>query len=38
VPLAASLQPPVYARFGEAIFAVIWLVGAVVLGWRVWRQ
>jgi apolipoprotein N-acyltransferase len=38
VPLAASLQPPVYARFGDAIFAVTWLVGAVVLGWRVWRQ
>jgi apolipoprotein N-acyltransferase len=38
VPLAVSLQPPFYARFGEALFAVTWLIGAAVLGWVVWRQ
>jgi apolipoprotein N-acyltransferase len=38
VPLAVSLRQPFYARFGDALFAVAWLAGAVGLGWVVWRQ
>lgn len=37
VPLPAALQPPAYARLGDAIFLGVWLLGAAVLGWAVWR-
>jgi apolipoprotein N-acyltransferase len=38
VPLPAALQPPPYARLGDAIFLAGWLLGAALLGWGVWRQ
>jgi len=37
VPLPAALQMPLYARFGDAIFFTVWLLGAAILGWVVWR-
>jgi apolipoprotein N-acyltransferase len=33
----AALPPPLYARFGDAIFLVFWLLGAGVL-WRLMDQ
>jgi apolipoprotein N-acyltransferase len=38
VPLPAALEPPPYARLGDAVFFAAWLFGAVLLGWGVWRQ
>ena len=37
VTLPAALQPPLYARLGDAIFFTIWLLGGVILGRVVWR-
>jgi len=37
VPLPLALQPPPYARLGDAIFLAAWLLGAAVLGCAVWR-
>jgi len=38
VPLPAAVAPPPYARLGDAVFLAVWLMGAALLGWRVWRQ
>jgi len=38
VPLPVALQPPPYARLGDAIFLVFWLLVASALGWAVWRK
>jgi len=38
VPLPAALQPPPYARLGDAIFLAAWVLGAAALGWAVWRR
>jgi len=38
VPLAVSLPPPPYARFGDALFVGVWLVGALLLSCVMWRQ
>jgi apolipoprotein N-acyltransferase len=37
VPLPVALQMPLYARFGNWLFFTIWLLGAGILGWVVWR-
>ena len=34
--LPAAVAPPPYARLGDAVFLVAWLLGAVALG-SVWR-
>jgi apolipoprotein N-acyltransferase len=37
VSLPVALQMPLYARFGDSLFFTIWLLGAGILGWVVWR-
>jgi apolipoprotein N-acyltransferase len=37
VPLPVALHMPLYARFGDGVFFTIWLLGAAILGWVVWR-
>ncbi len=37
VPLPVALRMPLYARFGDLLFFTIWLLGAGILGWVVWR-
>jgi len=37
VPLPVALRMPPYARFGDLLFFTIWLLGAGILGWVVWR-
>jgi apolipoprotein N-acyltransferase len=37
VPLPVALAMPPYARFGDAVFFTVWLLGAAILGWVVWR-
>jgi apolipoprotein N-acyltransferase len=38
VALPAALQATLYARLGDSIFLVAWLLGAGMLGWIVWHQ
>jgi apolipoprotein N-acyltransferase len=38
VALPAAIGAPVYARLGDVVFLVAWLLGAVALGSIVWRQ
>jgi apolipoprotein N-acyltransferase len=37
VSLPVALQMPLYARFGDSLFFTVWLLGAGILGWVVWR-
>jgi apolipoprotein N-acyltransferase len=37
VALPTNVAPPPYARFGDTIFLIGWLLGAVALGSAVWR-
>ncbi len=36
VALPAALSPPPYARLGDAIFLVLWLMGAAAVA--IWRR
>jgi apolipoprotein N-acyltransferase len=37
-PLPTALPATPYARFGDAIFAALWLLGAAVLAGARWRR
>jgi apolipoprotein N-acyltransferase len=36
--LPAALPPTPYARFGDGIFALLWLGAAAVLAFAAWRR
>jgi apolipoprotein N-acyltransferase len=38
ISLPVAIAPPLYARLGDMLFLLAWLLGAGSLGWIVWRQ